>query len=220
MTVQIKAEQTASDTPLPKVSVVDDDADLLTFFKELADSGRFVLLGAYGSAREALADLPQRRPDILFMDLRLPDMTGIECTRRLTTLLRGLKVIVITGHPEPSVLVQAFRAGALGFVVKPCTVEEILAAIRDVLNEGVMLGKTALPYLHRIIRHLSRRDTDWNLTEREEQLIACVFEGMSYKEIASKLKIGQSTVHTHMDHLFAKLGVHSQEELIAKFLQP
>ena len=212
--------QTTGNAPLPKISVVDDDPDLLTFFKDLAAAGHFVLLGAYGSAREALTRLPQSRPDVVLMDLRLPDMSGIECTRRLTTLFPGLKIILITGHPEQSVLVQALGAGAVGLVVKPCAADEILAAIKEVLNGGVVLGNTALPYLRGIIHRLRHRDPGWNLTAREEQMIACIFEGQSYKEIASILGIAQSTVHTHMDHLFAKLGVHSQEELIAKFLQP
>jgi len=127
---------------------------------------------------------------------------------------------LITGHPEPSLLIEALRAGAAGFVIKPCTVNETVAAINEVLSEGVALSKTALPYLRRIIRRLTYQDPSWNLTEREEQIIACIFEGKSYKEVASSLRIGLSTVHTHMDHLFEKLGVHSQEELIAKFLQP
>lgn len=212
--------QTTGNAPLPKISVVDDDPDLLAFFKDLADAGHFVLLGAYSSAREALTCLPQSRPDVVFMDLRLPDMSGIECTKRLTTLFPRLKIILITGHPEPSVLVQALGAGAVGFILKPCTIDETLAVIKEVLNGGVVLGKTALPYLRRIIHRLRHRDSDWNLTAREEQMIACIFEGQSYKEIASSLGIAQSTVHTHMDHLFEKLGVHSQEELIDKFLRP
>jgi DNA-binding NarL/FixJ family response regulator len=158
--------------------------------------------------------------DVVFMDLRLPDMSGIECTRRLTTILPGLPIILITGHPEPSVLIQALRAGAVGLVIKPCTVDETLAEIQEVLNEGVVLSKTALPYLQRLVRQLRHHDPSWKLTEREEQLIALIFEGKSYKQISEVLGIGHSTVHTHMDSLFAKLGVHSQKEVIAKFLHP
>ena len=115
--------------PLPAVCVVDDDPDLLTFFSDLADLGHFGLLGTYTTAREALTHLPHCRPDVVFMDVRLPDMTGIECTKRLTTILPKLQIVVITGHPEQSLLIQALRAGAAGFVVKPCTVDETLSAI-------------------------------------------------------------------------------------------
>lgn len=220
MTAQIQTGQTASTVPLPTVSIVDDDPDLLRFFKDLADSGLFVLLGAYRNAREALAELPHRRPQVLFLDVRLPDLPGIECARRLVTLLPGQKVIVITGHPEPRILLQALMAGAVGFVVKPCTAEEILNRITEVLNGDFALNRMALPYLQQIIRDFRFIDPSWHLTEREEQLIACIFEGLYYKEIASRLNIKESTVHTHMDHLFDKMGVHSKEEVIAKFLRP
>ena len=220
MTVENQGGQTGAKKALPKVAVVDDDPHLLAFFKDLADLGHFELVGSYGNAQEALAHLPQCPPDVMFMDVRLPDMSGIECAKRLTTLLPGLRIIVITGHPGESVLIQALMAGAMGFVVKPCTVDETLAAIDDVLDEGVVLSKTALPYLQRIIRQLRHHDPGWNLTEREEQILACIFEGKSDKQISSQLLIGTATVHTHMDHLFEKLGVHSREELIARFLRP
>lgn len=216
---QVQTAQTVTKAPLAKISVIDDNPDLLSFFKQLADSGLFILLGAYDDAVKALAQVPKTRPDVLFIDFKLPDMSGIECTGRLTTILPDLKVILITAHPEPLVLLRAFRAGAAGFILKPFTADEILQGISEVLKEGVALNKSALPYLRRIIRQLRHRDPTWNLTEREEQLIACIFEGMSYKEIGEVLGIETSTVHTHMDHLFAKMGVHSQEELIAGFLQ-
>jgi len=220
MTIQRQAGQTATTAALPMVSVVDDDPDLLRFFEDLAESGRFILLGAYSSAQAALTHLPHNPPDIVFIDFRLPDLSGIECTRRLTTILPRLRIIVLTGQPEPSTLLEAMRVGAVGFLLKPCTANETLAMIDEVLNDGVVLGQTALPYLRRIMRRLRHSDPAWNLTEREEQIITCIFEGKSYKEMASHLGIGGSTVHTHMDHLFEKMGVHSQEELIAKFLRP
>jgi len=220
MTIQGQADQTPTNAALPKVSVVDDDPDLLTFFKDLADTGRFVLLGAYTNGREALAQIPQCPPDIVFMDLRLPDMSGIDCTKRLMTILPDLSVVVLTGHPDHQTFVRAFMAGAKGFLTKPCSVEETLAAIKDVLSNGVVLGKAAVPYLQRIFHQLSHLDQGWKLTDREKQILACIFEGKSDKQIANALKIRAATVHTHMSHLFEKLGVHSRDELIARFLQP
>ena len=220
MKIQREQGRNVAGGRIPKVAVVDDDPDQLAIFKDLANLGHFALVGAYRTAQEGLMHMPRCRPDVAFMDLRLPDMTGIECTRRLTTILPGLRIIVITGHPESSVLFQALGAGAAGFVAKPCSVDETLTAIKEVLSEGVVLSKTALPYLRQIILRVKNNDPGWNLTEREEQIIALIFERKSYKDIADSLKIGHATVHTHMDHLFKKLGVHSQEELIAKFLQP
>lgn len=220
MTAQAPGESNRGERATPKVSVVDDDPDLLTFFKDLAGPGRFTLLGAYSSGREALASLPRNLPDVVFMDFRLPDMSGIECTKKLTTLFPGLKIIVITGHPDLWVFLQAIRAGAAGFVVKPYAVDETLATVKEVLSEGVVVNKTTLHYTRQFIRQSRHLDPGWNLTEREEQLLACILEGKSYKQIASTIGIGIATVHTHMAHLLRKMGVHSRAELLAKFLQP
>lgn len=216
---QVQTTKVVTKAPLPRISVVDDDPDLLTFFKDLAHSGLFILLGAYSNAGEALKTVPGLRPDVVFIDYKMPDISGIECSAKLTTLLPDLKIILITGHPEPLVFLRALRAGVAGLIVKPFTADDTLRSINEVLKEGVAFNKTALPYLRRIIRQLQHRDPTRKLTQRDEQLIACIFNDMSYKEIGEVLGIATSTVHTHMDHLFEKLGVHSQEELIAKFLQ-
>lgn len=205
---------------LPRISVVDDDPDLLAFFKGLADIGHFVLIGAYSNAGDALAHIVNSPPDIVFMDLLLPDMSGIECTRRLTAILPDLMVVVLTGHSDEQTFVMALQAGAKGFLIKPCTLEETLTAIEDIGETGAVLGKTAFPYVQRIIRQLGAPDPSWNLTEREKQVLACIMAGMSDKKIAAVLNMGEATVHTHTSHLFEKLGVHSRSELIAKVLQP
>jgi len=204
---------------LPKVCVVDDDPDLLAFFKGIADLGHFHLTGAYSSATEALQSLPNRRPDVLFMDLLLPDMSGIECTEKLIALLPGLRVAVLTGHPEHSMLIRAAMAGAQGFLVKPCSIEETLIAINDLLKLGGFLGKTAFPYIFGIIRNLRHLSAGHNLSEREEAVLAGILGHQTYKQISQSLNIGEATVHTHTHRLFKKLKVHSRKELVKKFLR-
>jgi len=110
-------------------------------------------------------------------------------------------------------------AGAKGFLIKPCTIEDALNALHAALRWGVAFGEAALPYLLEIIHRFRLFDLAWNLTPREEQILASVFEGKSYREISSALGIGEATVHTHLTRLFEKFGVHSKEQLIAKFLQ-
>jgi len=219
MRKESEATKTAANPPLPKVSIVDDDPDLRSFFKDFAD-GHFILVAGYGTGSEALAKLPYSPPDIVFMDIHLPDMSGIECTRRLTTILPSLLIVILTGHADHQTFVRSIMAGAKGFLTKPCGVEETLAAIKGALASGVVLGKAAAPYLQRIIHQLGHLDEDWKLTGREKQILECIFEGKSDKEISDALKIGAATVHTHMAHLFKRLGVHSRNELVTKFLQP
>jgi DNA-binding NarL/FixJ family response regulator len=110
-------------------------------------------------------------------------------------------------------------AGAQGFLVKPCSIEETLSAIDDVLKWGGVLGKTALPYLLGIIRNLRHLSAGHNLSEREEEVLAGILGHQTYKQISQSLNMGEATVHTHTHRLFKKLEVHSRKELVEKFLR-
>jgi DNA-binding NarL/FixJ family response regulator len=204
---------------LPSVCVIDDDPSLHDFLGELGSLGHFRLIGSFVSASQALSDLPGLSPDLVVMDNRLPDLSGIDCTKKLTTLLPGLPIIILTGYPERQIFFRSIMAGARGFLVKPCLASEILAAIRDVLQGDFVFSKPALPYLVDMIRQFRRVDPQNPLTTREEEILGCLFEGQTDKEIASTLGIGTATVHTHMHRLFEKLCVHSRREIIFKYLK-
>src|SRR5262245_32579194 len=96
----------------PKISVVDDEQDLHTFLQDLGGLGHFQLTSACYSAAEALKRVPEERPDAVIMDIRLPDMSGIDCTTKLKTVLPGLAVIMLTGYPDGRVFFRSLMAGA------------------------------------------------------------------------------------------------------------
>jgi DNA-binding NarL/FixJ family response regulator len=152
------------------------------------------------------------------MDLLLPDMSGIQCTERLIALLPQLCVVVLTGHPDDSTFLRAGMAGARGLLIKPCSIEETINAINDVLKWGGALGKTALPYLLGILRNLRHLSAGHGLSGREEEVLAGILGHKTDKQIARSLSIGEATVHTHTHRLFKKLKVHSRKELVEKFL--
>ena len=208
-------------TVIPRISVVDDDENLRLFLKDLGDSGHFKLVGSFSTAAQALERLPEVRPDAVIMDIRLPDMSGIDCTTKLKTILPKLPIIMLTGYPDGRNFFRSLMEGATGFLVKPVTTQEFLNAIDDVLKGEFALAKQVVPFLIQIVHQVRqfRQDTEENrLTKREEEILACLFEGMQDKEIASTLGIGTATVHTHMHRLFEKLGVHSRRDIIAKYL--
>jgi DNA-binding NarL/FixJ family response regulator len=198
--------------------VVDDQEELHAFFKELGDLGHFQLGGACFNAAEALKRLPAERPDAVIMDIRLPDMSGIDCTTKLKTVLPGLPIIMLTGYPDGRVFFRSLMAGAKGFLVKAVPADEIVTAIGDVLQGGFALSKQVVPFLLELIQQLRNVTRESQLTKREEEILACLFEGMQDKEIAATLGIGTATVHTHMHRLFEKLGVHSRQSIIGKYL--
>jgi DNA-binding NarL/FixJ family response regulator len=180
--------------------------------------GHFQLTSACFNAAEALKRLPEERPDAVIMDIRLPDMSGVDCAVKLKTVLPELPVIMLTGFPDSRVFFRSLMAGAKGFLVKPVLPEEFVSAVSEVLDGGFALSKHVVPFLVELVHQVRNVSQESQLTKREEEILACLFEGMQDKEIASTLGIGTATVHTHMHHLFAKLGVHSRQGIIGKYL--
>jgi len=204
---------------VPKIAVVDDDEDIHVFVKDLGDLGHFKLVGSSYNAAQALDRLPEMRPDAVIMDLRLPDMSGIECAKRLKTILPELPIIMLTGYPDGRSFFRSLMEGAKGFLVKPVSALELLNAIDDVLKGEFALAKQVIPFLIQLVHQVRQLTQESRLTTREEEILACLFQGMQDKEIASALGIGTATVHTHMHRLFEKLGVHSRRDIVAKYLE-
>jgi DNA-binding NarL/FixJ family response regulator len=210
----------APDAPvIPRISVVDDDGELHLFLKDLGKLGHFELVGSFYNAAQALAGLPDKPPDAVIMDIRLPDLSGVDCTSRLKTILPDLPILILTGYPDARDFFRSLMGGARGFLVKPVSAEEFLNAVHDVLRGDFAIAKAVIPFLVQVINQVGQVTRENLLTTREEQILACVFEGMQDKEIAAQLGIGTATVHTHMHRLFEKLGVHSRRDIVAKYLQ-
>lgn len=202
----------------PRVALVDDEKDAHLLLNDLGGPGRFQLTSSCYSAGEALARLREERPDVVIMDIRLPDMSGIDCTGKLRAVLPELPIIMLTAYPDGRSFFRSLMEGARGFLVKPVLPEELVAAIDEVLKGQFALTKPAVPFLVQLVRQIGQVTCDKHLTPREEQVLACLFEGLADKEIASALGIGTATVHTHMNRLFDKMGVHSRHEIIARYL--
>jgi len=205
--------------PNPRLALVDDDENIHLFVKDLGELGNFRVVGSFYTAAQALDRLPEDRPDAVIMDVRLPDMSGIDCTTKLKTILPELPIIILTGYPEGPIFFRSLMAGAKGFLVKPIAAKEFLIAIDDVLKGEFALAKQVIPFLIQLVHQVRQVTQESRLTAREEEILACLFQGMQDKEIASTLGIGTATVHTHMHRLFEKLGVHSRQEIVAKYLK-
>jgi len=126
--------------------------------------------------------------------------------------------VILTGYPDSQNFFRSLMEGARGFLVKPVSPQEFVDAFAQVLKGEFALAKEVVPFLIQLVRQVRQVNPDNLLTRREEEVMACLFEGMQDKEIASRLGIGAATVHTHMHRLLEKLGVHSRRELIAKYL--
>jgi len=205
-------------SPFPTISVIDDDEALHDLLRNLGEASHFKIVGSFYNAAQALESLPQHPPDAVIMDLRLPDLSGLDCTSKLKTLLPSLPVIILTGYPDSRNFFQSLMEGVGGYLIKPVLPHEFLDAIDEVLKGQFALAKQAIPYLLQLVHQVGQIIRGGPLTRREQEILACLFEGLQDKEIASALGIGTATVHTHMHKLFEKLGVHSRRDVITRYL--
>ena len=215
----VTAPEEASEKPrIPRLALVDDDEGIHRFVNRLGKLGHLTLVRSAFTGAEALAHVPGDKPDVVLMDIRLPDMSGIDCAGKLKAILPEVPVIILTGYPDGQSFFRSVMQKAHGFLFKPVLAQELLKAIDDVLKGEFTLAQQAIPFLTGLVQQIAQITRDHHLTPREEEILACLFQGMQDKEIAAALGIGTATVHTHMHGLFLALGVHSRQDSIAKYL--
>ena len=202
-----------------RVSIVEDvrqTRDNLTALLSKEEGITFV--SAYATGEMALRGVPMDEPDVLLVDIRLPQMSGIECVAKLKTMQPKLEMLMVTTYEEPELIFNSLRAGAKGYVLKSAPSEELLQAIRQVHAGGAPMS---MQIARKVVDHFARpasRDTE-NLSPREQEVLTLLAEGFLYKEISDKLDINVTTVRTYLRRIYEKLHVRSRTEATAKFLQ-
>ena len=201
-----------------KVAIVEDSADLrrsLTLL--LDDSPGFQCVGSYFTAEDALRQLPKTPPEVVLMDINLPNMSGIECTRRLKELLPQVRVIMITVCRDNDRIFKALRAGACGYLLKRSSPEAILGAITEVHQGGApMSSEVARNVVEAFQQSATPQNQASELSTREQEVLELIAKGLPDKEIAAKLSISISTVRFHLKHVYDKLHVRSRMEAALK----
>jgi DNA-binding NarL/FixJ family response regulator len=201
------------------VIILEDEPDARDVMKLLVDSeGEFRCVGVYGDGRHALADLSRTHPDLALIDIRLPQMSGIECARHLKSLMPKVRIIMVTGSVRRADVSDARRAGAPGYITKPFKSVELVEAMRFAMAGGVAFSANIADGLG----DQSSENTEDSalspvLTQREEEVMKWLEQGLIYKEIADKLGIKIFTVKHHIEHAFMKLGAHNKAEALKQF---
>ncbi|MCX7668960.1 MAG: response regulator transcription factor [Anaerolineae bacterium] len=205
-----------------RVLVVDDHAILREGIRSLLERySDIAVVGEASNGLEALALTAALRPDIVLMDLAMPEMDGLEATRRLRQSHPEVKVLILTQHDNQEYIVPALQAGAAGYVLKRSGGREVIAAIRHVHEQGAFLE----PEVARaVIRDYTAAGADNSspaarLTERERAVLRLVVEGKSNKEIAQILVISPKTASVHRTNIMEKLGVRNSAELVRYALE-
>lgn len=204
---------------MPVRIVLVDDHELLRdgLRVRLSREPGIEVVGEAGSAKETLAVIEKTRPDLVVLDLGLPDKSGIEVTAEIRAARPATKIIVLTGSNTESAARDAIMAGADGFIRKEDAAGELVRAIHVVLAGQTYLSPAAATAVARALRQPSAPVAAAEvprLTEREQEVLRILAEGRSYKEIASRMKVSVRTVETHRARLVRKLGYGTRAELV------
>jgi DNA-binding NarL/FixJ family response regulator len=212
------------------ISIVEDNDKLRgTLAKVIGRAEGFRFVSDYATAEEALAGLPKVKPEVVLMDINLPGMNGVECVRKLKALLPQTQVIMLTVYEDTENIFNALAAGANGYMLKRTPTKELIEAIREV-HRG---GSPMTTHIARLVVQSFQKPVAApaqpaggagggdlaELSEREQQVLDLLAQGLIYKEIADKLNIGYETVHTYIRRIYEKLKVRTRTEAVAKFLQ-
>lgn len=200
-----------------RILLVDDHAVLRHGLRLiLQSSGDMTVVGEASTAADGVALAASLRPDVVLMDLQLPDLDGIEATQRVRSVYPEARVLILTVSERKSDLVAALRAGARGYLLKSMESQDVLDAVRRVAR-----GEAALPprLAAQLLEELAEPAAAPDLTEREAEVLACLARGLGNKEIATELNISENTVKTHVRNVLAKLNARSRSEAIALALR-
>jgi DNA-binding NarL/FixJ family response regulator len=174
-----------------------------------------------GTAEEALELLPRHKPDVVLMDIQLPNQSGIECTAQLKQLLPEVRIIMVTVYGNPDRILNALKAGACGYLLKTCTPEELIAAVHEVQQGGAPMSREiarkVIGYFQELPQPPNAPPELENLSPREREILEFLTQGLSDKEIADRLGVKHGTVRFHLKHVYEKLHVRSRMEAAMKF---
>lgn len=178
------------------------------------------LVGEAGTGEEAVCLAERLQPDVVIMDISLPDISGIEATQRIRTASPDTHVIGLTMHEEEPYVMELLKAGADGYIVKRSAAADLMSAIRNVVQgqailDPVVTRAVVTGYVtSRPVTGNGEKDEEIPLTPREREVLILVAEGNTNAEIARKLFISEKTVQTHRSNILDKLHIHDRTELV------
>ena len=204
-----------------RVAVVEDKA---TFRRGLGAIFELTpgieCVGMYATGEEALREAPKAAPDVVLMDLNLPGLSGIECTRELKKLRPSAQVVMLTIEENTDRVFAALRSGATGYLLKAATPAEIIEGLQLVAHGGspmsAVIARRVVESFHGGPEPSTAKKS---LTERENEVLQAIAQGKRVKEVAASLGVSPTTVQTYLRRIYEKLQVHSQAEAVARFLR-
>jgi len=206
--------------PAIRVAIIDDDIEIRNGLRWVIEhSPGFACTGAHGSCGDALAILEDDPPDVILMDIGLPEKSGIECVEIVKRRYPNIQCLMLTVHSDDEKIFQSLRQGAVGYLLKKTSPEALLAAIRDAYAGGAPMSTEVA---RKVLAYFQTQKADSlssTLSKRELEVLQALIDGYTYKAIADKLFVSVNTVSFHLRNIYAKLHVRSRAEAVAKAIK-
>ncbi len=205
-----------------RVAIFEDNRSLReSLFRLLKSSEGFTCAGAFAHCERVVENIEETQPDVILMDIELPVVSGIEAVKLVREKYPDIKILMETIFEEDDKIFQSICNGAQGYILKNTPPEEILNSIREIYEGGAPMTPLIASKVLRMFKNnlTSEKDSSYNLSVREKEILKCLVEGMSYKMIADTCFISADTVNGHIKNIYKKLQVHSKGEAVAKAIK-
>ncbi|WP_224996963.1 response regulator transcription factor [Cesiribacter sp. SM1] len=202
-----------------KVLIYDDNKPLREGLSMLiSGSDGFVVAGTYPNCNQVAEEVSQHRPDVVLMDINMPGIGGLAGLQLIKNSFPGVKVVMLTVFDDNQTVFDAMKAGADGYLLKKTPPAKLLEYLQDVYGGGAAMTASVARQVLQLFAHppVAQQITDYQLSEREKDVLQWLVNGYSYKLIAAELHISLETVRSHIKKIYEKLQVHSKTEAVSK----
>lgn len=203
---------------MTRLLLADDHRMLRDSLRRSMEENGFDVVGEAGDGAEAVQLAQELRPDVVLMDVSMPNLDGVEATRQITRLVPEAQVVMLTMHADGEVMARAIQAGAIGYLVKDCAITDVVSAVRLAASgESVLSPDLALSMLADVKKTpVDPGNGHAPVSAREEQVLQLVADGLSLPEVAAELFISVKTVKNHLASIYAKLDARDRTQAVLR----
>ncbi len=194
-----------------RVIIIEDDKILLESYTHIVNSSdKFIVVGSYSNAEDALKEIVRKKAEIVLMDIELPNLNGVKATGIIKEKYPHIEIVMVTIYEDNELVFNALKAGASGYITKSANHIELLAALDEIAKGGAPMSTK----IAKMVIHNFHINTNSPLTPREKEVLQLMAEGNTYSQISEALFISKETARSHIRNIYTKLQVSSKSEAI------